>query len=49
MKVFLRQYRESRLVGQAERIREYAGLQGLRVCQRQIRTSRSHMETIRCT
>ena len=47
LKVFQRQFREPRLVGQAERIEEYATLPGLRICKRQVLTSRNDMDLLR--
>lgn len=47
LKVFLRQYREPRLVGQSERIRGYAALPGLRVCEREVLTASRHRDLIR--
>jgi WD40 repeat protein len=47
LKVFLRQYREPRLVGQTERIRDFASLPGLRVSEREVLTSIQHVDLIR--
>ncbi len=47
LKVFLRQFREPRLVGQAEKIRKYYKLPGLRACERDVLTSSKYLELIR--
>jgi serine/threonine protein kinase len=47
LKVFLRQYREPRLVGQSERIRPYTALSGLRACERQVLTGSRHPVLLR--
>jgi hypothetical protein len=47
LKVFLRQYREPRLVGQTERIRDFASLPGLRVSEREVLTSMQNVDLIR--
>jgi formylglycine-generating enzyme required for sulfatase activity len=47
LKVFQRQYREPRLAGQAEFIRNYASIPGLHVCERKVLTSIQYMDLIR--
>jgi mannose-6-phosphate isomerase-like protein (cupin superfamily) len=47
LKVFLRQYREPRLVGQAERIESYASMPGLYACDRTVLTSSQYVDLIR--
>lgn len=47
LKVFLRQFREPRLVGQAEKIRKYLKLPGLRACERDVLTSSKYLGLIR--
>jgi WD40 repeat protein/rubrerythrin len=47
LKVFLPQFREPRLVGEAERIRKYTELPGLRVAERDVLTSSQHITLIR--
>jgi uncharacterized Zn finger protein (UPF0148 family) len=47
LKVFLRQYREPRLVGQAERIESFASMPGLYACERTVLTSSQYVDLIR--
>jgi formylglycine-generating enzyme required for sulfatase activity len=47
LKVFLRQFREPRLVGQAERIKTYTSLPGLKACERQVLTGSQHASLLR--
>jgi WD40 repeat protein len=47
LKVFQRQYREPRLAGQAERIRDFASYPGLRACERKVLTSTQYVDLIR--
>lgn len=47
LKVFLPQFREPRLVGQAERINVYSDLPGLRVCERLVLSSSQHRSLLR--
>jgi hypothetical protein len=47
LKVFLRQYREPRLVGQAERIESFASMPGLYACERTVLTSSHYVDLIR--
>jgi len=47
LKVFQRQFRKPRLVGQAERIQAYGSLPGLQACTRRVLTSRRDVELVR--
>ncbi|MBN1266496.1 MAG: WD40 repeat domain-containing protein [Anaerolineales bacterium] len=47
LKVFLRQYREPRLAGQAEKIRGYASIPGLQVCHRTVITGTQNRTLLR--
>jgi hypothetical protein len=47
LKVFQRKYREPRLAGQAERIRDFAAYPGLRACNRNVLTSTQYDDLIR--